>query len=139
MEKGDTDDLFSCFLKNKALDVQAWLPKKQANHYDSLKDALLKRYCMTEEGYKHRFYSSKAEVGQSSRQFITRLDSYIDRYIELAGVEKTFEGLRTLAVREQYLTTYTKDLEVFIRERAITDLAEVARHAEQYKDAHRLK
>ena len=39
-------------------------------------NALLKRYALTEEGYKQRFYDSKAERGESPQQFIVRLDSY---------------------------------------------------------------
>ena len=58
-------------------------------------------------------------------------------WTELAGVEKTFEGLNTLMIRQQYLQTCTKDLELFLRERVVTDLVELARLAEQYIDAHR--
>jgi len=51
-------------LKGKALDVYARLPTEQAQDYDKLKEALLKRYMMTEEGYKQKFHGSKPEVGQ---------------------------------------------------------------------------
>lgn len=104
-----------------------------------LKGSLLKRFNKTEEGYKQQFYVSKAEVHESPSQFITRINSYLERWIELAEVEKSYEGLTTLIVREQYLSTCTKDLEVFLRERAVTDLKDLAKIAEQYMDANRSK
>jgi len=66
----------AALLKRKALDVYARLPTKQAQDYDKLKEALLKRYMMTEEGYKQKFHGSKPEVGESPLQFITRIASY---------------------------------------------------------------
>jgi len=97
---------------------------------------LLKRYALTDEGYKHRFYEAKADKGESPQQFITRLNSYLLRWIELAGVVKTFDGLLSLVVRERYLATCSKPLELFLRERAVIGLEEMAKLAEQYEDAH---
>jgi len=91
---------------------------------------------LTEEGYKQRFQEAKADKGESPQQFITRLNSYLLRWTELAGVEKTFEGLKCLMVRERYLATCSKSLELFLRERAVVDLDEIAKLAEQYEDAH---
>ena len=108
----------------------------QAQNYESLKDALLKRYMMTEEGYKKRFYHSKPETGESPQQFITRLSSYLSRWIELAQAEKSFDGFCALIDKEQYLSTCSKHLESFLRERAVTNLAELAKLAEHYEDAH---
>jgi len=66
----------AALLKGKALDVYARLPTEQAQDYDKVKEALLKRYVMTEEGYKQKFNGSKPEVGESPLQFITRIASY---------------------------------------------------------------
>lgn len=127
----------AALLKGKALDVYARLPTSQANDYDVLKDSLLKRYNKTEEGYKQLFHTCKAEPNEAPRQFIVRLQSYLTKWIQLAKVNETFEGLQTLIVREQFLRVCSKELEVFLRERAITDLIELAAVAEQYLDAHK--
>ena len=63
---------------------------------------------MTEDGYKQRFHESKADEGEYPQQFITRLNSYLLRWLELAEVSKTFDGLRCLLVRERYLSTCPK-------------------------------
>jgi len=42
----------------------------------------------------------------------------------------------TLIAREQYFTTCSKFLELFLRESAVTELDGLAKLAEQYEDAH---
>ena len=78
---------------------------------------------MTEEGYKQRFFESKPEKGESPQQFITRLETYFRRWLELARIEQSNEGLMTLLVKEQYIATCSKPLELFLRERAVVDLS----------------
>jgi len=129
----------SALLRGKALDVYARLPSDQAQNYDILKQALLKRYALTEEGYKQKFYESKEEKGESPQQFIIRLGSYFCRWLELAGVEQTFAGATSLMVRERYYATCPKSLELFLKERAVTELEELGKLAEQYEDAHGAK
>ena len=118
------------------MDVYARLPTELAQKYDNLKEALLKRYALTEEGYKQKFYGSKADSGESPQQLINRMNSYLNRWVELSGIDKTYEGLVNLMVREQYLNTCPKLLEIFLRERAFTNLTELAKLAEHYEDAH---
>ena len=74
----------AALLKGTALGVYAMLPPDQANDYDQLKAALLKRFNLTEDGYKQRFYESKAEKNESPQQYIARLNSYLLRWLELA-------------------------------------------------------
>jgi len=58
------------------------------------------------------------------------------RWIELANVEKDFEGLKNLVVREQYLERCSVQLAIFLRERKPKDLDELGSIAEQYLEAH---
>lgn len=123
-------------MKGKALDVYARLPPENAQDYETLKQALLKRYALTEEGYQQKFYHSRPEQGETPQQFIVRLNSYFLRWIELAKVDQSFDGVRSLIVRERYLATCHKSMELFLRERSVTDLDELGKLAEQYEDAH---
>jgi len=54
----------------------------------------------------------------------------------LANVPQTYEGLITLIIREQYLSVCSPELALFLKERAITDLEELGKLAEQYCEAH---
>ena len=76
----------SALLRGKALDVYSRLSPDQASDYDYLKEALLKRYQLTEDGFKRKFRSARPEVGESPAQFLARLASYLQRWVELANV-----------------------------------------------------
>ena len=45
----------SALLQGKALDVYALMPNEDALNYDKLKVALLKRFELTEEGFKGKY------------------------------------------------------------------------------------
>jgi len=79
----------SALLKGKALEVYARLPEKEITDYEKLKQALLKRFNLTEEGFRTRFRSAKPEGGEIQLQFITRMESYLIRWLELAKMAKT--------------------------------------------------
>ena len=78
----------SALLKGRALDVYSMMPTEYANDYDQLKDALLKRYQLSADGFKRRFRSAKPEAGETPMQFLTRLDNYLLRWIELAKADR---------------------------------------------------
>jgi len=126
----------SALLRGRALDVYSMMPTEYANDYDQLKDALLKRYQLSADGFKKRFRSAKPESGETPIQFLTRLDNYLLRWIELAKADKSFEGLKTLIVQEQYLSTCPTEMAMHLKvgkPRTIRELGEVA---ENYVEAH---
>jgi len=74
----------SALLKGKILDVYSRLPVKDAQNYDIFKDALLKRFNFTEEGFKQKFRSVRPESGEAPTQFIAKFFSnYLMRWIDL--------------------------------------------------------
>jgi len=83
-------------LKGKALDVYSRLPVKDAHDCEILKDALLKRFNLTEDGFMKKCKSATAEVGEATTQFIARLENYLMRCVDFANVEKDFNGLMNL-------------------------------------------
>jgi len=60
--KGQWAVYLSALLKGKALEVYSRLPVKDAQDYEILKAALLKRFNLTEEGFKQKFKPARAEV-----------------------------------------------------------------------------
>ena len=80
---------------------------------------MLKRYDLTEDGYRRKFRASKPEVDESQEQFIVRLDRYLLRWLKLSDTEQTFDGLKDL-----------------LRKRASETLAKIAKIADQYLEAH---
>ena len=124
-----------CFT-GKALEVYSRLDSDAAKDYEKLKVALLKRYDFTEDGYRVRFRDIKPEVDESPDQFIVRLTSYLVKWVELSDTGKTYEGIRNLMVKEQFINCCPVDLSVHLRERAPTTLDDLAKYAEHFVIAH---
>ena len=126
----------SALLSGRALEVYSRLSEEAARDYDKVKIALMKRYDLTEDGYRRKFRASKPEVDESPDQFIVRLDRYLLRWLELSDTERTFDGLKDLIVKEQFIDSCPKDLAIHLRERAPETLAQIAKIADQYLEAH---
>ena len=86
----------SALLKGKSLDVYYRLPVDQTSDYFSLKTALLRRFRLTENGFREKFRTAKPESGETAFQFAVRLENYLTRWVELSSTEKTYEGLTDL-------------------------------------------
>jgi len=82
----------SSLLKGKALDVYSRLARDDVFKYDVLKEALLKRYELTEQGFRKKFRFSKPDKVETFCQFIVRIRNYFERWIECGKAVKTFEG-----------------------------------------------
>ena len=126
----------SALLSGRALDVYSRLSEEAASDYHKMKIALMKRYDLTEDGYRRKFRVSTPETDESPDQFIVRLSTYLIRWLELSKTEKTFEGLKDLIVKEQFINSCPKELAVHLRERAPETLEEIAKIADQYLEAH---
>ena len=126
----------SALLSGRALEVYSRLSEDAAKDYDRVKIALMKRYDLTEDGYRRKFRASKPEVDESPEQFIVRLDRYLLRWLELSNTARSFDGLKDLIVKEQFIDSCPKDLAIHLRERAPETLAKIAKIADQYLEAH---
>ena len=126
----------STLLQGTALDVYSRLSSAEAINYDKLCDALLKRYQLTEEGFRQKFRTSAQDVGETAGKFVVRLNNYLSRWVELGQVSATYEGLKDLILREQFLTVSDKNLVLFLKERKIKSIKEMVELAEQYNEAH---
>ena len=111
------------------------LPPVEASNYQALKTALLKRYELTEDGFKQKFRSCRPENGETFMQFSVRLSSYFQRWFEMSKTAKSFEGLFDLMLRDQFLHVCNRDLSLFLKERIPTSVNEMATLADQFREA----
>ena len=107
-----------------------------AKDYDKVKIALMKRYDLTEDGYRRKFRASKPEVDESPDQFVVPLDRYLLWWLELSDTVRTFDGLKDLIAKEQFTDSCPKDLAIHLRERAPETLAKIAKIADKHLEAH---
>src|SRR5215469_3480525 len=63
----------STLLTGKATEVYTKLSKEDANDYNKLKEVLLRRYNMNENGYRLKFYECKPNMEEDPTQYIERI------------------------------------------------------------------
>ena len=90
-----------------------------------------------DDGYRRKFRASKPEVDESPEQFIVRLDRYLSRWLELSNTERSFEGLKDLIMKKQFIDSCPKELAIHLPERAPETFVQTAKIADQYLEAHR--
>ena len=125
----------SALLTGKALDTYSRLNEDDAQNYDVVKTAILQRYSLTSDGFRKKFRNSKPDSGETAEQFLIRLRSYVDKWIEMSGRKQTFSDIVELLIIEQFYTTCSKDMETFIRERKPKDLKSFSDIADCYLEA----
>ena len=99
----------SALLKGRALEVYDRLSVADANDYEKLKDALLKNFDMTERGFRRKFRNDRPERSETFIQFGSRLRSYLDKWINMAKIENTFEAMCDFMARDQFLESCGQD------------------------------
>ena len=90
----------SASLKGRALDVYGRLSTEDEADYDKLKDVLLKNFDMTERGFRKKFRYSKPERSETFIQYSSRLCSYLNKWLNMAKVEKSFEAVCDFMARD---------------------------------------
>ncbi|XP_078579528.1 uncharacterized protein LOC144863824 [Branchiostoma floridae x Branchiostoma japonicum] len=127
----------SALLSGEALKAYSRLPGHEARIYRTVKKALMERYNLTEDGFREKFRNNKPEAGESPQQFIVRLENYLERWLELSDSTKSYESLKNLFVKEQFMDACPRDLAVHLRERGSASLEELAEMAKHFLNAHR--
>ena len=126
----------SPLLTGKGLQVYSSMPATEANDFKGLKTALLKRYQLTEDGFRNKFRTSKPESGETVFQFVARLSRYFKRWVDLTEVEQNYNALSDLLIREQFIGTCSESMRLFLRERVPKSVEEMTKLAEQFMEAH---
>ena len=122
-------------LTGKGLHEYSTMNAYDANNYDRLKEAVLRAYNLTEDGFRQKLRSAKPLAGETGTRFATRLANYLDRWIELSNIHKSFDGLGDLLLREQFLNSCGKNLALFLKERKPDNIRKMAELADQYVEA----
>ena len=73
---------------------------------------LLKRFRLTEGGYRKQFKTGKLEPGETPAQSAERLKRYLEKWREMAGFEPTYEGIQEMILRDQYFLTCDKSSDI---------------------------
>ncbi|GFR95706.1 reverse transcriptase [Elysia marginata] len=126
-------------LTGRALDCYGQLSSEQAQDNDKVKQALMKRYDLTEDGYHRKFRSGKPGEGESPDMLIVRIVTHLDRWIKLSRTEKSYERLKDLIVREQFMDACSEDLVTRLRENGLPTLERIAKETDLFLQARQRK
>ena len=115
------------------------MPLSKIDNYDEVKDTLLRRFELKEDGFKREFRAARPENTEAPQQFIARLNHYFERWLELADVEEgDYEQLKDFMIKDQFLHVSPPELTLFLKEQSPTnDLEKIADLAERFLDARK--
>jgi len=92
------------------------LAASEVNDCRALKAQLLKRFPLTEGGYRKKFKTSGLNR-DTPEQFIERSRQYLEKWREMAGFEQNHEGLENVVLRDQCFLACDKALQTFLKEK----------------------
>ncbi|XP_067944465.1 uncharacterized protein [Watersipora subatra] len=115
-DKKDWATYLSALLSGAALEVYSRLNETDAQDYDILKKQLMKRYDLTEDGYRIKFRTVRPLPDESPSQLLVRITTYYDKWFEMTEMAKDWKSARNLAVREQFIRACPKELACHLNE-----------------------
>ena len=125
----------SALLKGRALEVFVRLSRDDQSDYGQIKEALLTNFDLTERSFRKKFRDCRPEKAETFRQFSGRLASYLDKWLGLAKVEKTYEAVCDFLARDQFLDCCSHELYLYFKPKTFKALGELAHEADLFADA----
>ena len=125
----------SALLKGRALEVYDRLSTDDAGDYDKLKEALLKNFEMTEVGFRKRFKEGRPEKSETFVQFVSRIGNYLEKWLSLGNVEKTYQGLKDFIIRDQLLECSGRELYQYLRPKKCESAQKMAEEADLFAES----
>ena len=125
----------SALLKGRALEVFVRLSKDDQSDYGQIKEALLTHFDLTERSFRKKFRDCRPEKAETFRQLSGRLASYLDKWLGLAKVEKTYESVCDFLARDQFLDCCSQELYLYLKPKPFKVLGELAHEVDLFTDA----
>ena len=123
-------------LSGQTSDMFYSLPEEHQRDYDKAKNALLQRFSLTEEGLRKELFTTKVDKTESPLLFMTRLDRVFQQWVDAAKITKSYEGLKNLLLREEFLKRCHNDLVSYVREKAKSEIMDIADISQHYIDSY---
>ena len=125
----------SALLKERALEVFVRLSRDDQSDYGQIKEALLTNFDLTERSFRKKYRDCRPEKAETFRQFSGRLASYLDKWLGLAKVEKTYEAVCDFLAGDQFLDCCSHELYLYLKPKPFKAIDELAHEADLFADA----
>ena len=106
-----------------------------AADYEKLKDTLLRNFDMTERGFRKKFRNDRPERSETFILFGRRLHSYLNKWINMAKIENTFEAICNFMACDHFLESCSRELYVHLKPKTFKNLDEMAKEADLFAEA----
>ena len=121
-------------LTGKAQQAYAAMRAEDAGTYQLLKEAILRRYDVSDETYRQRFRETVKKEDETVSELAVRLDDLLQKWTKDC---KTVAEVRDLMVREQLLNALPRDQKIWVSERKPKTSTEAADMADNYVRARK--
>src|ERR1700733_1437861 len=122
-------------LEGKSLEVYQNLDDDDSLNYSKLREALLKRFKLSESGYRQKFKQCVREADESVETYVVRLQRYLRQWLLMSGLEDSQAGLAELIIKDQFYVKSDEDMRRFLKEKGKLSLGEMVEHAQNYIEA----
>ena len=116
--------------------LNAILAIKGDSSYLEIKKSMLVTFNLTSNDYRKKFFTIKPETNETFAGFVQRLETSLDKWIELSGKEKDYDSLRQLLISHKIFDTCNESLVSHLLERSITDVSLMETQATAFFQAH---
>ena len=120
----------------KAAGLYTSLPSSITEDYDLLEQALLTGFSKTPDGYRVDFRLTNIKVGQNYHQFVSQLSRMFDSWVESSSVADAYADLREFIISDQFLSSLSPELRLFIKKRRPAKLKKAIQLADDSASAH---
>ena len=103
-------------------------------NYMKLKKEIQKQYGLTCTGYSERFSNARPDNDDKSGSYVRKIRYYLKRWIELSEIEKTYDGLFDLILRDKLIRTVATDVRKHVLSREPKTIGDVEKACDNYFD-----
>ena len=90
---------------------------------------------MMERGFRKKFRNSRPERLNIFIQYSSRLCSYLNKWLTMEKIEKSFEAVCDFMARDQFIEACSRELLVHLKPKAFENLDAMAKEADLFAEA----
>ena len=130
--------LLQSVLIGRAREIYIQLGVEQSQHYETVKELILKGYELVPEAYRQKFRNCKKDSNQTHVEFARNKEQLFDRWCCSKKIGQNYDKLRQLVLVEEFKRCIQSDVKTFLDEKQVETLEEAARLADDYYLTHKV-
>ena len=123
-------------LPYQLVEILTRVPVSDASNYTLFKENVSRKYLLNSDFFKKRFYALNIQVGDSNAEFFRKLKETFDRWLQSEKVGLEYIDLYNFFILQRYFQRIDTDKYVYLRERDLSDIDQIAKAADVYDVAH---